>query len=150
MKQEFSAGGIVYKKLQNSKTQRAKYLWLIRRPSPNPQYRGNLGWSWPKGWVDAKEKLEEAAIREVREEGGVVAKVVSKLPTLKVFFTNPDGEKVMKFITYFVMEYKSDAPEGFSWETEEVKWVTVEEARTFLVHKSEKELLTKASAVLLS
>ena len=129
------------------KKQAGQVLWLIRRPSPNPQYRGNLGWSFPKGWVDEGEKLEEAAIREVREEGGVVARIVKKLSTLKIFFTDQNGEKIMKFITYFVMEYESDAMEGFGWETAETKWVTLDEAQKLLVHKNERDLLRNAGEV---
>ena len=122
-------------------------LWLIRRPTPNPEYRGNLGWSFPKGWVDEGENLEEAAMREVREEGGVEAKVIKKLRTLKVFFKDK-GELVMKFITYFVMEYELDVPGGFGEETAETKWVTEEEAIELLAHKNERELLHKALEVL--
>ncbi len=122
-------------------------LWLIRRPTPNLEYRGNLGWSWPKGWVDEGENLEEAAMREVREEGGVVAKIVKKLPALKVFFKDK-GELVMKFITYFVMEYESDVLGGFGEETAETKWVTEEEAIELLAHKNERGLLHKALIVL--
>mgnify|MGYP001591465208 CR=1 FL=1 len=144
MRIEKSAGGIVFKK------QAGQVLWLIRRPAPNPQYRGNLGWSWPKGWVDEGEKLEEAAIREVREEGGVVAQIVAKLQTLKVFFTDQNGEKVMKFITYFVMEYQSDAPEGLDWETAETKWATADNTRKLLAFKNEEELLTQAEGMVTS
>lgn len=134
MKREFSAGGVV----------RKGNLWLIRRPTPNPEYRGNLGWSFPKGWIDEGEKLEEAAVREVREEGGVEAKVIKKLSTFKIFFTDQDGEKIMKFITYFLMEYESNAPEGFGWETAEIRWVTFDETQELLAFKNEKELLKKA------
>ena len=137
MKREFSAGGLV----------RKGNLWLIRRPTPNPEYRGNLGWSFPKGWVDEGEKLEEAAIREVREEGGVEAKVIKKLKTIKIFFKDK-GELVMKFITYFVMEYESDVLGGFGEETAETKWVTEEEATELLAHKNERESLHKALIVL--
>ncbi|KKU79556.1 MAG: NUDIX hydrolase [Candidatus Amesbacteria bacterium GW2011_GWA2_47_70] len=90
--------------------------------------------------MDEGENLEQAAIREVREEGGVVAKIVKKLPALKVFFKDK-GELVMKFITYFVMEYESDVPGGFGEETAEVKWVTKEEVMQLLAHKNERELL---------
>ena len=143
MKREFSAGGVVFRKSQipNPKPQT---LWLIRRPTPNPEYRGSLGWSFPKGWIDKGETLEQAAMREVREEGGVVARVAKKLPTQKIFFTDQDGEKVMKFITYFVMEYEADASEGFGWETAEVRWVTLEEAFELLAFSNDKELLKKA------
>ena len=92
--------------------------------------------------MDEGENLEQAAVREVREEGGVVAKVIKKLPVLKVFFKH-DGELVMKFITYFVMEYIEDAPEGFGEETAETKWVTKDEAAQLLAHKNEQELLER-------
>lgn len=80
------------------------------------------------------------AVREVREEGGVEAKVIKKLKTLRIFFTDKDGEKVMKFITYFVMEYTGDAPEGWGEETEEAKWVGWEEAKDRLAYANEKKL----------
>ena len=137
MRRDFSAGGIV----------RKGSLWLIRRPTPNPEYRGNLGWGFPKGWVDEGENLEQAALREVKEEGGVEAKVIKKLRTLKIFFKD-EGELVMKFITYFVMEYIGDAPEGFGSETAETKWVTEEEAIELLTHENERELLHEALRVL--
>jgi len=159
MLREFSAGGIVYKKTKNESdklssrdsvegVQNTEILWLIRRPKGGNDYRGNLGWSFPKGWIDKGETLEQAALREVAEEGGVKAKIIAKLPTLKVFFTNPDGQKVMKFITYFVMEWQEDLKEGFGWETEEVKWVSQEEAADLLIYKNEKELLEKAAETL--
>ncbi len=132
MKREFSAGGLV----------RKGSLYLIRRPTPNPEYRGNLGWSLPKGWIDAGETPEEAAIREVREEGGVNAKIISKLTTLKLFFTNSSGEKVMKFVNYYLMEYLSDVPQGHDTETEEIRWVTREEALELLAFKSEREMVS--------
>jgi 8-oxo-dGTP diphosphatase len=135
MKREFSAGGLVYK------NQDGQVLWLIRRPTPNPGYRGNLGWSFPKGLIDPGESTEEAAIREVREEAGVIARIDKKLDTLKLFFTDQNKEKVMKFVTYYSMEYIEDAPEGHDHETEEVRWVTREEAMDLLVFKNDKELL---------
>jgi 8-oxo-dGTP pyrophosphatase MutT (NUDIX family) len=138
MKREFSAGGLVYK------NEKRKTLWLVRRPTPNPGYKGNLGWSFPKGWIEKDESTETGAVREVREEGGVIAKIERKLSTLKLFFTDQNKEKVMKFVTYYTMEYLSDAPEGHDHETAEVRWVTKEEAMELLAFKSEKELLANA------
>lgn len=154
MKREFSAGGVVYK------NQGEKVLWLLRRPTPNPEYKGNLGWSFPKGWIDdapeggqpgplasgkvkaTEQDLQQAALRETREEGGVIAAIEKKLSTLKLFFTDSKGEKVMKFVTYYLMKYVSDAPEGHDNETEEVYWATTDEAKKLLVHKNEKEMLS--------
>jgi len=137
MKREFSAGGIVYKK------EGGQIWWLVRRPKMNQGYRGNAGWSFPKGWVDGGEHLEEAALREVGEEGGVEARIIKKLPTLKVFFRDK-GETVMKFITYFVMEWVGDLPEGPGWETEEVRWANLADSLKLLAYSNERELLKKA------
>ncbi len=142
MKREFSAGGLVYK--SQATNPKSQVLWLIRRPTPNPEYRGNLGWSWPKGWIDQGENLETAALREVREEVGVKARIIRKLPTIKVWFVDQDHERVMKFITYFVMEWESDLEEGFGEETVETRWVTYNEAMELLVHRNEKKLLELA------
>lgn len=142
MKREFSAGGIVYKK------EDSQILWLIRRPKGGDDYRGNLGWSFPKGLIDRDETLEQAALREVEEEGGVKAKIMVKLPPLKIFFINPDGQKVMKFISYFAMEWLEDLKKGFGWETEEIKWVNAEEALGLLTYKNEQELLKQAARAL--
>ena len=58
MRREFSAGGLVHKEIRG---------WLGGRgPTMG---RGNLGWSWPKGWIDKGETPEQAAIREVRKRG---------------------------------------------------------------------------------
>jgi len=142
MIREFSAGGIVYK------NQNDEVLWLIRRAKGGADYRGSLGWSFPKGWLNKRETLEQAALREVTEEGGVKAKIIKKLPALKIFFANPNGQKVKKSITYFVMEWLEDLKEGFGWETEETKWVSKEEALRLLVYKNEQELLKQAAKIL--
>ena len=146
---QFSAGGIVFKKSQvnlKHQTPNSKHetLWLVRKPAANPEYRGKMGWTLPKGLIDEGEKLEETAVREVQEEAGVVAKIVTKLPTVKIFFYDQNKERVMKFITYFVMEYVEDAPEGHDRETEETKWVNLADGLQLLAFSSEKKLLKQA------
>jgi 8-oxo-dGTP pyrophosphatase MutT (NUDIX family) len=136
MKRQFSAGGIIYKQPN---------LWLVRKPKANPGFNGSLGWSLPKGLVDQGELTEEAALREVREEAGVEAEIVKKLPELKIFFTNNKGEKIFKIITYFVMRWKRDLPEGFGDETERVEWLGKDEAGHLLEFDNEKKLLQAAA-----
>lgn len=135
MTRQLSAGGLVFKRQGDG------VVWLIRRPNPGENYRGNLGWSFPKGWIDKGEGMEDAALREVKEEGGVKARIIKKLPTVKVFFTDETKERVMKFISYFVMEYEGEAEEGVGWETAEVRWVNKAEAETLLAFKNDKRLL---------
>ena len=46
-------------------------LLYIRRNHEPQMYR----WAWPSGFVDAGERVEDAAVREVREETGVEVEV---------------------------------------------------------------------------
>ena len=71
IKNETSAGGIVFKKEKN------KTLWLIC------QHSYHKGWVFPKGLIGDKkenEDMKEAALREVEEEGGVKAKIIDDKP----------------------------------------------------------------------
>ncbi len=55
-------------------TRRGKLLLVQRARSP---HRGS--WSFPSGFVDAGEGLEEAAVREVREETGLDIRIQRQL-----------------------------------------------------------------------
>ncbi|MCH7730544.1 NUDIX domain-containing protein [Patescibacteria group bacterium] len=161
---EFSAGGVVFKKIQNP-NHKFQTLWLVRKQAifKDSTYAKNT-WNLPKGWLDdekegvpgplargekkAKEEdLQETAIKEVKEEGGVEAEIVKKIGTIRFFFTSTRG-KVLKFVTFYLMEWVRDLPEGHDQETKEVAWLSYEEARKRLAYKSEKEILDKAKELL--
>ncbi|HXH87453.1 MAG TPA: NUDIX domain-containing protein, partial [Gaiellaceae bacterium] len=61
MEREFSAGGILVRRLRGR-----WYLAAIR-----PTGRGERTWALPKGWIDAGESPAETAIREAFEETGL-------------------------------------------------------------------------------
>ena len=127
MKREFSAGGIVF----NSKGQ-----VLLTKHSQNKH------WSFPKGLIDPGQTSEEAALREVREEGGVKAEIIDKVGYSKYVYTM-QGEKIFKVVTYFLMEYVSGNPEDHDWEVEEAGWYEVEDALRQLTFSQDKDLLRK-------
>lgn len=132
MKREFSAGGIVF----NSE---GKILVT--------QHSQNKHWSFPKGWIDEGESPEQAALREVKEEGGVVSEIVSKLGSNKYVYTL-EGEKIFKIVTYFLMKYKSGDPKDHDWEVSEANWYTPEDAFKQLTFSQDKGLLKKALEML--
>ena len=134
---EFSSGGVVYKKDK----------WLVTRSAASELYPKQV-WRLPKGWIDEGETPAAAAVREIEEEGGVVAQIIQKIETVKYFFTTPDGRKILKFVTFYLTEWVRDLPEGFGEETSEVIWLPYEEACTTLSFKGEKKVLEKASKLL--
>ena len=165
-KTEISAGGIVYKKLGSShfaKASRDKkvlnlksnIVWLIT------QHSKHKGWGFPKGLIgdkDSSEKIEVAALREVEEEGGVKAKIVSAKPIEVKYkyrfssFAKASKDKkdylVDKTVYYFLMEYISGDPKNHDWEMMDAKFAPVDEVKKTLFFKSDKEAFTKALILL--
>ncbi len=155
---QFSSGGVVYKK------EKGKTLWLITQSAPSELFP-DLVWRLPKGWIDNasynipgpmasgkvkadEESLQKAALREVAEEGGVVAKIIAKIGTSTYFLNLPQG-RVMKFVTFYLMAWQADLPEGHDEETSEIRWLEFKEARKRLSFSSEKEVLDKALQLLI-
>jgi 8-oxo-dGTP pyrophosphatase MutT (NUDIX family) len=136
-KKEVSAGGIVYKKEGD------KVLWLIT------QHSQHKGWSFPKGLVgdeDKDEKMETAALREVREEGGIEAKIVNENPIEVKYKYQFKDYLIDKTVYYYLMEYLSGDPKDHDWEVAEAKFVEKEEAEKTLSFKTDKEAFAKAQS----
>ena len=91
MKREFSAGGIVL----NDKGQ-----VLLTKHSQNKH------WSFPKGLIEPGQTTNQAALREVKEEGGVEAEIINKVGYSKYVYAF-NNEKIFKVVTYFLMKYLS-------------------------------------------
>lgn len=95
-----------------------------------------------------EESLRETAAREVMEEGGVEAEIIIKIGSVKYFYRFPGVGNILKFVTFYLMEWKRDLPEGFDGETSEIAWLTFEEAHKTLSFTGEKQVLKKANAIL--
>lgn len=128
MKREFSAGGIVFNN---------KGLVLLTKHSQNKH------WSFPKGLIDPGQTPEGAAIREVKEEGGVEVEIIDKVGYSKYVYSLND-EKIFKVVTYFLMKYLSGDPKDHDWEVEEAGWYEAEDALKQLTFSQDKKLLKKA------
>ncbi len=133
MKCEFSAGGVVF----NDKGQ-----VLVTQHSKNHH------WSFPKGLLDHPgQTMEESALREVREEGGVNAEIIRRVGANKYVYTLRRG-KIFKVGTYFLMKYKSGDTADHDWEVSDLGWYTPEEALKKLTFPKDRELLKKALKIL--
>lgn len=134
---EHSAGGVVYRCFATRHAPRA-ILWLICKHS------GYHKWTLPKGIVEEGEKPEKTAIREVKEETGVTAKILKKIiPDVRYTYTKNDI-LVNKRVEFFLMEYVSGDIKNHGWEMEKVKWATEEEVLRVLGFDAEKQVFGAA------
>jgi 8-oxo-dGTP pyrophosphatase MutT (NUDIX family) len=104
----------------------------------------------PKGLVDPGEKPLETAVREVYEETGVTAEVVTKLGDSKYVYTRTwgDGARVFEIVSFYLMRYRCGrinniAPE-MRIEVARARWVRLEDAGTLLAYKGEKQMARRA------
>ncbi len=120
------AGGIV----MGSEGEVRQYLLV--QSSTDPSH-----WVFPKGHIEPGESPETAALREVREEAGVEAEILSVLGESK--FTR-EAENV--HVLYFAMGYIGPVQ---AKEKREVKWCSYEEADATVSFDDEQKLLSKAN-----
>ncbi len=106
--------------------------------------------SLPKGLVDPGEKPEAAAIREVREETGIVAEPVTKLCDNKYVYVRTwgDGERVFKIVSFYLMRYAGgeidNIAEDMRIEVNRALWVPVADAARQLAYSNERKVLRQA------
>jgi len=136
-KKEASAGGIIFKKEGD------QIFWLII------QHSQHKGWVFPKGLVGdnvKNEPREKAALREVKEEGGIEAKILVDEP-IEIHYKYRFKEfLIYKTVYYFLMEYLSGDPKDHDREASEAKFMETEEIKKILTYKSDQEAFDKALA----
>jgi 8-oxo-dGTP pyrophosphatase MutT (NUDIX family) len=130
LKREFSAGGVVLRRMQG------RPFVVVVKPR-----EGVL--ALPKGHPDGGESMAEAARREVREEAGVEAELVEKLGDIRYWYTLK-GERVMKVVSFFLFRYVSGSVEDHDDEVLEAKWVPLDEAPSLLAYRGERQMVETA------
>src|SRR5438045_8750381 len=87
----------------------------------------------PKGLVDSGEKPEQTALREIREETGISATILTKLADIKYVYVRSwsDNQRVFKIVSFYLLRYDSGTIDEISYEMRvEVKralWIPLEE-----------------------
>ena len=96
-------------------------------------------WTLPKGKLDPPESFEEAAAREVQEETGVRARLVRELaPTAYQVGGRP------KVVRYWLMDVEHEGAFVPNDETDQLRWVTPEEAMQLLTYDRDRDVLSGA------
>jgi 8-oxo-dGTP pyrophosphatase MutT (NUDIX family) len=137
MRREFSAGGVLVRRLQG------RWMLAAIRPAGKPPGV----WALPKGRIDEGERGEQTALREVAEETGAHGRSLGKLGDVRYWF-NWRGERIFKVVSFFLVRYEGgrlgDLPAEHRHEVAEVRWLPLEDAPRLLAYAGEQDMARKA------
>ncbi len=160
MIREISAGGVVVHPSENG--------WEMAVIEPSKAAPGAVPAAYkrkssqkmvlalPKGLVDPGEKPAETAVREVREETGLTAEIVTKLKDIKYAYVRSwgDQQRVFKIVSFYLLQYQSgkinDIDHAMRIEVQRAIWIPLTEATTKLSYRGEREVAALAESYLKS
>jgi len=99
----------------------------------------------PKGGCKPGETLEETALREVREETGYQARIVSKAGEAQWSYER-NGQVWDETVHYYLMEPVCLVLENHDAEFDYVRWYKADQAARMLSYPEERELLSQLIA----
>ena len=151
MAREISAGGVVLRQMDG--------VWNVSliepqkespKPGQSPRKRTRAVLALPKGLVDPGEKPMATALREVKEETGILAEMVTKLVDIKYVYVRSwgDGERVFKIVSFYLLRYVSGEIDNLApdmrIEVKRALWVPLDQADRQLAYSNERKVLRQA------
>ncbi|MGO9062907.1 MAG: NUDIX hydrolase [Candidatus Binataceae bacterium] len=140
---EFSAGGLI---------------WRWQNPGGRPEVvlvkpTGRNTWVLPKGGLEPKETIEQAAMRECREETGFRVSIDQSLGQVAYFYArreSPNGPlyRIFKRVSFFLMKHQGGDASQHDDEIQDVKWFGIDDAVRKASHRNERDLIIKARGLL--
>ncbi len=141
VRRELSAGGVAVRQ------ERGQWLVALLKT----EHRRGQVWVLPKGHVETgrKERVDEAAKREVQEEIGIQELVVREQLGTTRFVFQAEEALVKKTVHYYLMvteqiELKPQEEEGFI----DAGWFPISVAITMLEYDTDQEIVAKAQMIL--
>ena len=129
-----AAGGVIWREVtvadEGGTTRPSGEIVLVHRPRYDD-------WSFPKGKLNRGEAYKRAALREVREETGLVCEPGEELPS--TVYT--DGKGRTKLVRYWIMRVVGVEPWAPNNEVDQRRWVSIDEADGMLTYAHDREML---------
>jgi 8-oxo-dGTP pyrophosphatase MutT (NUDIX family) len=98
----------------------------------------------PKGHIDPGETALQAAVREVREETGIVAEPVAELGETRYWYRR-GGQTIPKSVSFYLFEYIEGDTADHDDEVERAWWIGLEDAQRELSHVAERKIVAAAA-----
>jgi 8-oxo-dGTP pyrophosphatase MutT (NUDIX family) len=131
IRQEHSSGGAVIQFREGT-----PYVAMIAT-------RRGTRWGLPKGAVAAGETSQQAALREVMEETGLIADILRPLDTIEYFFRAGDS-LIRKRVDFYLMIFVGGTLTPQLSEVDDARWFPLSEGIERASFESERKLLEDA------
>ena len=135
---EVSAGGLVIDAT-------GKLGLLIGRRDHKDATGQKILWSLPKGHIEEGESPEEAALREVEEETGIVSVIEKSLGVIDFWFM-AGGMRIHKTVHHYLFRENGGLLAPQESEVDEVAWFPLAEIVDRLAYPDEKKLIARTNA----
>jgi 8-oxo-dGTP pyrophosphatase MutT (NUDIX family) len=156
MVREFSAGGVVLRNMRGRwflaaiEPHMSRPKKAAKKPASTKKKTAGEITALPKGAIDEGEKPDQTALREVQEETGVAADLITKLADIKYVYVRNWGDRarVFKIVSFYLLLYRTgklgDISPDMRVEVQRAFWLPLDEAPQTLTYKGEREVAKAA------
>ena len=141
MAHEVSAGGLVVNEIYDpNKVQLAALIGRVDK-------RSRTLWSLPKGHIELGETSEQAAIREVAEETGILGDILAELGSINYWFAS-ENCYIHKTVHHYLMKFRGGELSNDDVEVNKTVWIPLRDLPSKLTYADERKLANIASIII--